>query len=498
MRPPRPTKIIAIHLNYRSRVEQRGGRFPEAPSYFLKPVSSLAGDGDPVERPRGTELLTFEGEVAAIVSSRARRVSPEQGLSHIGWIAPANDIGLYDMRWADRGSNLMSKGHDGFTPLGAPVPVTGLDLDALTLQTRVNGEVRQEDSTADLLFPFGLLVADLSRFMTLEPGDVILTGTPAGSQPVAPGDVVEVEIGEVGSVRNEIVEAADGLPSFGAQPRVTAATRAAALGTRPTARPVELSPQARDALLEVSTATLTVQLRRRGIADTFMSGLRPTRPDLRLLGYARTLRYVPLREDVRDADAAELNAQKRAVESIGPEEVLVMDARRDPGAGTIGDILAARALTRGASGIVTDGGLRDSPAFAGLEIPTYYQAPHAAVLGLIHFPLETDVPIACGGTLVMPGDVIVGDAEGVLVLPAQLAEEVALDAAEQEQREQWALERVLDGESIRGVYPLSDQRRPEYERWLAGRERRGGGEFPDPAGNGSRQPKIDLDPGSSQ
>ncbi len=494
MKPPSPSKIIAIHLNYRSRVQQRGGRLPDAPSYFLKPVSSLAGDGDPVERPQGTELLTFEGEIAVIVSRRARRVSPEEGASYLGWVAPANDIGLYDMKWADRGSNLMSKGHDAFTPLGTPVPIDGLDLDDLTIRTKVDGEVLQEDHTSTLVFPFGLLVADLSRFVTLEPGDIILTGTPAGSRPVAPGAEVEVEIDGVGKVANRVVDSAP-LPDFGAQPKVSEATRAAAYGTQPSTRQVELSPEARAALLEVSTATLTVQLKRRGIADTFMAGLRPTRPDMRLLGYARTLRYVPLREDVRDADTADLNAQKRAVESIGPEEVLVMDARRDAGAGTIGDILAARALARGATGIVTDGGIRDSPALAELDIPTYYQAPHAAVLGLIHFPLETDVPIACGGTLVMPGDVIVGDAEGVLVIPAQLAEEVALDSLEQERREEWALERVQAGESIRGVYPLSDARRPEYEKWLEARRRP---ESPgvDPSGNGLRQPPIDTEPGS--
>src|SRR6185437_5715286 len=169
----------------------------------------------------------------------------------------------------------------------------------------------------------------------------------------------------------------------------------------------------------------------------FMAGLRPTRPDQRLLGYAYTLRYVPLREDFRDADTAELNAQKRAVESIGPDEVLVIDARGEPGAGTIGDILAARALARGAGGIVTDGGMRDTPAVAELDIPAYYLAPHAAVLGLLHHPLETNVPIACGGTLVVPGDVLVGDAEGVLVLPAVMAEEIAHAALEQERREEW-------------------------------------------------------------
>jgi len=461
--PPPPSKIIAVHLNYRSRAEQRG-RIPTVPSYFLKPPSSLAADGDVVVRPRGTELLAFEGEVAIVVGARARQVSPDSGASHIGWIAPANDLGLYDMRWADRGSNLLAKGHDGFTPLGAPVPVDGHDLGALTLRTRVNGEIVQEDSTANLLFGFGLLIADLSRFVTLEPGDVILTGTPAGSRPVQPGDEMEVELEGIGRVRNRVVESDAPIAGHGAQPMVSPAVRGEAWGTG-APRPVTLSDAARDALNRVSTATLTVQLRRRGIANTFMAGLRPTRPDLRLFGYAYTLRYVPLREDFRDADTAELNAQKRAVESIGPDEVLVIDARGEPGAGTIGDILAARALARGAGGIVTDGGMRDTPAVAELDIPAYYLAPHAAVLGLLHHPLETNVPIACGGTLVVPGDVLVGDAEGVLVVPAALAEEVARDALEQEQREAWALERVKNGESIRGIYPLTDARRDEFEQW---------------------------------
>jgi 5-oxopent-3-ene-1,2,5-tricarboxylate decarboxylase / 2-hydroxyhepta-2,4-diene-1,7-dioate isomerase len=464
---PPPTKIIAVHLNYTGRARQRG-RIPDVPSYFLKPLSSLASDGDPILRPRATELLVIEGEIAVVLGKRARHVAPERGAEHIGWYAPAIDAGLYDMRWADNGSNLMSKGQDGYTPIGTPVPAKDIDPVALTIRTRVNGEVVQEDATANLLFPFGLLVADLSRFVTLEPGDVILTGTPAGARPVEPGDVVEVEIDGVGRLSNPIAESDNEIAGFGAQPRVAPATRAAAIGaTAP--RPVVLSDDAKEALRTVSTATLTVQLRRRGIANTFMRGLRPTRPDLRLLGYAHTLRYVPLREDVRDADTAELNAQRHAVESIGPEEVLVIDAREDAGAGTIGDIFAARALSRGATGIITDGGLRDSPAVAELDIPTYFQQPHAAVLGLIHYPLETNVPVACAGTLVMPGDVLVGDAEGVVVVPAALAEEVAADALEQERREQWALERVQAGESIRGIYPLSEARRADYEDWLKAR-----------------------------
>jgi regulator of RNase E activity RraA len=317
-----------------------------------------------------------------------------------------------------------------------------------------------------MLFPFGLLVADLSRFITLEPGDVILTGTPAGSRPVDPGDTVEVEVEGVGSVRTEVVEAQRRIPAFGAQPRVSAAVRAAAFGTV-APRPVTLSEGALAALRQVSTATLTTQLRRHGIRNTFMGRLRPTRPDLRLVGYAHTLRYVPLREDVTESGG--LNAQKRAVESVGPQDVLVIDARGEAGAGTIGDILAARVLARGGAGIVTDGGLRDSPAVAALDIPTYHRAPHANVLGLLHHPLESNVPIACGGTLVFPGDVIVGDAEGVLVLPAALAEQLAHDALEQELREEWALERVQAGDSVVGTYPLDEARRPEYEAWLAAR-----------------------------
>ena len=463
MSVPRPTKIVAVHVNYRSRAEQRGWT-PDVPSYFLKPVSSLAVTGAPLVRPRATELLSVEGEIAVIIGSRALHLTPEQGGAAIGWIAPANDAGLHDMRWADRGSNLLSKGQDGFTPMGEPVGVEHLDLGGLTLRTRVNGEVVQEDSTANLIFAFGLLVADLSRFLTLEPGDVILTCTPAGAAVVVPGDRVEVEIDGVGAVASEVVEAPDPIPAFGAQPKVGAATRAEALGLNGQ-RPVVVSDTAMAALRTVSTASLSVHLARRGISNPFIAGLRPTRPDMRLLGYAYTLRYVPLREDVRDADASELNAQKRAIESIGPGEVLVIDARGETGAGTIGDILAARAMVRGASGIVTDGGVRDVAAVSRLDIPTYYKAPHPSVLGRLHFPLEANVPVACGGALVMPGDVIVGDEDGVLVLPAALAEQVAIDALAGESCEAWALERVQAGESVRDIFPLSESRRAEYEAW---------------------------------
>jgi 2-keto-4-pentenoate hydratase/2-oxohepta-3-ene-1,7-dioic acid hydratase in catechol pathway/regulator of RNase E activity RraA len=459
-------KVIGVHLNYHSRAAQRG-RTPTEPSYFLKPTTSLSEGGE-VVRPQGTELLAFEGEIAVIIGRPARNVTPEDATGFIGWYAAANDFGLHDFRWADRGSNVMAKGQDGYTPLGPAMPAAGVDPATLHLTAAVNGEVRQDTTGADLIFSFAQLLADLSRFMTLEPGDVILTGTPAGANVVAPGDVVEVTLEGAGTVTSTVVEAPAALRAYGAMPKVTAEARAFATGAAPT-RPPRLSADAVAALRQVSTATLTVQLTRRGIETTFLTGLRPTRPDLRMVGYAHTLRYVAIRADVRKAMQGSEDAQKRAIESVSEGEVLIMEARGEPGAGTIGDILAARVLARGGSGIVTDGGVRDTPGVADLDIPTYYRSANASSLWNAHIPLDVDVPITCAGVLVLPGDVIVGDAEGVVVLPRSLAEEIAHAAVEVEEREAFALERVKAGESFRGLYPLSDDRRADYENWKARR-----------------------------
>ncbi|MFE0153784.1 hypothetical protein ACFWY5_42070 [Nonomuraea sp. NPDC059007] len=163
-----------------------------------------------------------------------------------------------------------------------------------------------------------------------------------------------------------------------------------------------------------------------------------------------------------------MNAQKRAVEEIRPGEVLVIEARGEHGAGTLGDILAMRALRRGAAGVVTDGGLRDSPSFADLDLPAYFAVPHAAVLGRRHVPVESQVPVACGGVLVMPGDVLVGDAEGVVVLPPALAAEVAGAAAGQEDEERFIYQRVAAGASIDGLYPMNQSWRESYRAWQQG------------------------------
>ena len=484
-----PGKIVAVHVSYRSRAAERG-TMPAWPSYFLKPPSSLAESGEEVARPPGCELLAFEGEVALVIGRRARRVSRADGWDHVAWITAANDFGVYDLRYADRGSNVRSKGIDGFTPLGPRlIDARAVDLATVRLRTWVNGDLAQDAWPAqDMLFGFGDIVADLSRLVTLEPGDVILTGTPTGSTVVKPGDVVEVEVTagdqSSGRLRSPITEADYRLDPPGAMPRADNAARSAAFGSarsvkgsdaREAAYGVQADPENRppailQGLREVSTATLASLLRKRGLNGLTLDGLRSTRPAARMAGYARTVRYLPLREDLSAAYGAGMNAQKRAIEEIRPGEVLVIEARGDPTAGTIGDILGLRAQVRGAAGIVTDGAIRDSVALAGLEIPVYHAAVHPAVLGRRHVPWETGVTVACGGVTIQPGDILVGDADGVVVLPPGIAAEVLADAREQERQEEFIAARVALGDPLDGLHPLSDARRPDYEAWLAQQE----------------------------
>ncbi|MGE0511267.1 MAG: fumarylacetoacetate hydrolase family protein [Acidimicrobiia bacterium] len=476
--PPTPTKVIALHLGYRSRAAERG-KTPAHPSYFLKPVSSLAGSGDPVVRPTGCELLAFEGEIALVVGRRARRIDPSEGWAHVGWVTAANDFGVYDLRYADLGSNLRSKGIDGFTPLGLDYLVaTEIDPADLCLRTWVNGELVQDACVRDeLLFDFGAIVADLARLMTLEEGDVILTGTPTGSSVVVPGDVVEVEVtaGErsTGRLRSPIVASDHELASFGAMPRSDPDASAAAWGAR--TPPESTDPvgdrygsAVSDALQRVSTATLASQLRRRGFDGCMLDGLSSTRPDRRLVGFARTVSYLPAREDLFAAKSAGLNAQKQAVENIRPGDVLVIGARGERNAGTIGDILALRAQRRGAVGIITDGAVRDSAAIAALEIPTYAAAHHPAVLGRRHVPWQADVAVACAGALVEPGDLLVGDADGVVILPDAFVAEIVEAALEQEREERFIAEQVDAGCSVDGLYPLNADWRRRYDVWSEG------------------------------
>jgi 2-keto-4-pentenoate hydratase/2-oxohepta-3-ene-1,7-dioic acid hydratase in catechol pathway len=230
--PVTPGKILATHLTYRSRAEEyRMARLPSEPSYFMKPPSALSAHREPVIRPASCRFLNYEGEVAVVIGRTCREVSIEDALDYVAGYTIANDWGVHDFRHADRGSMLRVKGQDGFCPLG-PVLVDAGDVDPeeLTLRTFVNGEQVQEGHTGtDLMFSFAYQIADLARLITLEPGDVLLTGTPANSRPVEPGDVVEVEVEGIGRLQNTVVQSGRPLGNPGERPAVSAQTLHVAL-----------------------------------------------------------------------------------------------------------------------------------------------------------------------------------------------------------------------------------------------------------------------------
>jgi len=202
--PVEPGKIIAVHLNHVSRVREFGATLPPAPTYFQKPASSLTAHKGAIVRPEGCKWLNYEGEIAIVIGRTARNVAPDEAGEYIAGYTIANDYGLHDFRDTDAGSMLRVKGSDTLCPLG-PGLVTGWDFRGKTLRTIVNGEVRQEGSTDEMTWDMHYLVADIARTITLYPGDVLLSGTPANSRTVYPGDVVDVEVEGLGRLSNHIV-----------------------------------------------------------------------------------------------------------------------------------------------------------------------------------------------------------------------------------------------------------------------------------------------------
>ena len=228
--PVTPTKIIAVHLNHRSRVAEFQARLPAAPTYFTKPPSALVAHGGTVVRPAGCKYLNYEGEVAIVIGRACRGVPRSEAAGYIAGYSIANDFGLHDFRDTDAGSMLRVKGSDTMAPLG-PGLVTGWDFRGKRLRTYVNGRLAQDGCTDEMSWDMHYLVADISRTITLCPGDVLLSGTPANSRPVQPGDVVDVEVDGLGRLTSHIVAgpvpvAAD----VGAQPTESEQVVSTALG----------------------------------------------------------------------------------------------------------------------------------------------------------------------------------------------------------------------------------------------------------------------------
>jgi regulator of RNase E activity RraA len=221
-------------------------------------------------------------------------------------------------------------------------------------------------------------------------------------------------------------------------------------------------------LAQASTATITTQLFKRGIRNAFLYGVRPLNPDkARFVGEAVTLRYIPAREDI---DVVEVfddydHPQRAAVETCGDGQVLVMDCRQQGRAASAGEILLTRLLRRGAAAVVTDGSFRDSPSIARLDLPSFAAGVSATTNLALHHAVDVQVPIGCAGVPVFPGDIMVGDPEGVVCVPRHLVDEIAQPAAEQERLERFILEKVDGGAPLRGTYPPDASTRAEYERW---------------------------------
>jgi len=236
-----------------------------------------------------------------------------------------------------------------------------------------------------------------------------------------------------------------------------------------------LDPDVRKKFSAVSTATLCTALFKRGLRNQFIQDVRPLNPDLpTMVGEAFTLRYIPAREDLnpitvfQDRD----HPQRVAVDTCPEGAVLMIDSRKDPRAASAGSILVSRLMKRGAAGVVTDGGFRDSPEIARLSIPAYHNRPSAPTNLTLHQALDINVPIGCGDVAVFPGDIVVGDAEGVVVIPVHLAQEIADEAVEMTAYEDFVTEQVLAGRSIIGLYPATDeQARNDFAVWRQANKR---------------------------
>ena len=228
--PVSPSKILCCHLNHVSRVREFGIELPPAPTWFQKPVSALNAHGGDVVRPANCHYLNFEGEIAIVIGRNARNVAMADASNYIAGYTIANDFGLHDFRDTDAGSMLRVKGADTLCPIG-PGVTTDWDFHHKAMRTLVNGEVRQDGSTDEMAWDMHYLVADIARLITLVPGYIILSGTPAFSRPVEPGDVVTVEVEGLGALTNHIVGSSEPVSNeVGAQPTASEEVLSTALG----------------------------------------------------------------------------------------------------------------------------------------------------------------------------------------------------------------------------------------------------------------------------
>jgi regulator of RNase E activity RraA len=234
----------------------------------------------------------------------------------------------------------------------------------------------------------------------------------------------------------------------------------------------ELRQSTREALLTVATSTLTGALYRRGLRNMFLQDVSPLRVNQRrMVGIAYTMRFIPFREDMNPPKGTRRSVQPQAMEECPPGHVLVIDSRGDPRAASAGDLYIGRLAARGCSGIVTDGGFRDSEGILKTGLPAYQRRPTSPPSPIVHYPIDLNLPIGCGGVAVYPGDIIVGDCDGVVVIPAEIADEIAEEAIETTLYDTFAEEEVARGRSLVGLFPVAgDKAKTDFEAWKQNRE----------------------------
>jgi regulator of RNase E activity RraA len=220
-----------------------------------------------------------------------------------------------------------------------------------------------------------------------------------------------------------------------------------------------------DTLRRASTASVTTELFKLGIRHSFMTGVAPLSPGETMIGEAVTLRYLPYREDLVQSVANTEHPQRKTINTMGPGQILVIDARGSLRAGTLGEILVARIKAVGGAGVVTDGAVRDAAGIRGVGIPVFVGGVHASASNTVHYAADALVPIQCGGVTVMPGDILLGDGDGVVVIPRAMAAKIADEAVHHDELEVYLYERITNGDSLFGVYPPSEQTLRDYEEW---------------------------------
>lgn len=385
----RCSKIFMLHMNFKSRAKEHGD-WPDYPVYHPKPPSTLTVGNSDIVMPPGVKTMLGEAEFAVIIGKSCRNLSEDEALSHVSHVAAANDVTVFDYNWSDAPSLVRSKGWDSFTPIGDLIPITGVDVADLDLAIFVNGERRQVANSSDLIFSFARLVSELSHIMTLEPGDVILTGTPAGAPALKPGDEVVVEIsGGRSRTVNRVVADAREPSELVPPPRVTPRGRGVSIG-HACHRQSLIGQASLSRLIEAGLERISAVAAEEGFQ---VASLRVAGAGEAMAGHAFTLRQVPVRFG-GDRSSWPAGATKilDGLKAVGKDEIILAEGRFNP---TDAEELRQMISDKGGVGLLS----AEADDTAG-----FYQ------------PVGVNQPISVNGVTINAGDVIVCDgARSVLI-----------------------------------------------------------------------------------